>query len=51
MWKNVENITKIKVNGVSLTCEQTEGVTKSRKVTKLVRVDLDLIKPCREELN
>jgi hypothetical protein len=32
-------------------CEQTLGVTKSRKVTKLVTVDFDLVKPCREEFN
>jgi hypothetical protein len=29
-----------------LPCKQTKGVTKSRKMTKLVTVDLDLIKPC-----
>jgi hypothetical protein len=34
-----------------LPCEQTVGVTKSKKVTKLVTVDLDLIKPCWEEFN
>jgi hypothetical protein len=51
MWKNVEGIAKIKVDGVSLTYEQIIGVTKSRKMTKLVTVDLDLIKPCWEEFN
>jgi hypothetical protein len=39
MWKNVEGIAKIKIESV-WPCEQTKGVTKWRKVTELVTVNL-----------
>jgi hypothetical protein len=32
-------------------CEQTKGVTNSRKMTTLITIDLDLIKPSWEEFN
>jgi hypothetical protein len=51
MRKNGEGIAKIKILESVCPCEQTLSVTKSRKVTKLVTIDLDLVKPCWEEFN
>jgi hypothetical protein len=41
----------LKSNRVVLFFEQTKLVTKSRAVTKLAAVDLEVIKPCWERFN
>jgi hypothetical protein len=42
---------KIEINGISLILEPVKGVIKSRYVTKLVMVDLYLVKSCWQGFN
>jgi hypothetical protein len=51
MRDEVKSIRKIKIDGISLKLTADNGRQKSRNVTKLVTVDLVLVRPCWLELN
>jgi hypothetical protein len=51
MWKNIERVRKVKIYSLFDLENRLGGAVKSRRVTKLVIVDLDLMKLCWERFN